>query len=51
MDNLHLLYDAYYKGFQQYDDLYLTVTINDMSNLKLQNYIYKCIEVKTFLFF
>ena len=35
MDNLHLLYDAYYKGFQQYDDLYLPVTINDIKTLEL----------------
>ena len=52
MKNLHLLYDAYYKGFQQYYDLYLIVTINGMSSLKLQIYIYKYINVKTlFLFF
>ena len=46
MENLYLLHDTYYKG-----DFYLSITINGMGDLKLCIYIYKYIEVKTFLIF
>lgn len=44
MENLHLLHDTYCKDLQQYSDLYLSVTINGKSDLKLQIYS----QVKTF---